>query len=183
MRTLGRSIPLTALLALTLTGCAGSSVDWGKYDAPLAGAVGSALILSESSLNIDGGVTAAGGDAAAGGGAGAASSATSVSHTALLRQLGGAALIAYALYDPFEPNWRIQVLESPDAKVARIRMNMRTLTTGGQGEAYTVFRRAAQEIVTRRGATGFEILSYEEGVHSTRPLAQRYAVGEVRLWR
>lgn len=108
--------------------------------APAAGAAGSALVLSSSSMNVNGSSSSS-----AAGGANSVTP-TPVSHAALLRQLGGAALIAYALYDPFDPNWRIEVEESPANATARIRMNMRTLTTGGQGEAYTVFRRAAREI-------------------------------------
>ena len=174
---------MRALCFLTLAGFAAlmggcAEAHWNDPErlvAPAAGAAGSALVLSSSSMNVNGSSSSS-----AAGGANSVTP-TPVSHAALLRQLGGAALIAYALYDPFDPNWRIEVEESPANATARIRMNMRTLTTGGQGEAYTVFRRAAKEIALRRGAQGFEILEYEEGVHSTRPLAQRYAVGDVRL--
>ena len=173
-----RSALILALagFAMFLGGCA--ELPWSdpeRLAAPAAGAAGSALVLSSSSMNVSG--------SSSGSAAGGANSVTPtpVSHAALLRQLGGAALIAYALYDPFDPNWSIEVEESPANATARIRMSMRSLTTGGQGEAYTVFRRAAKEIASRRGATTFEIVSYEEGIHSTRPLAQRYAVGDVRL--
>ncbi|MBI5780554.1 MAG: hypothetical protein HZA65_02645 [Rhodocyclales bacterium] len=173
-----RALPLRALacLAALMGGCAGAPWnDPERLAAPAAGAAGSALVFSSSSMNVNG--------SSSGSAAGGANTVTPtpVSHAALLRQLGGAALIAYALYDPFDPNWRIEVEEAPAYGTARIRMSMRTLTTGGQGEAYTIFRRAAKEIASRRGAANFEIVSYEEGIHSTRPLAQRYAVGDVRL--
>ncbi|MDK2797615.1 MAG: hypothetical protein PWQ19_1165 [Tepidiphilus sp.] len=173
-----RALPFLTLagFAALMGGCA--EVPWSdpeRLAAPAAGAAGSALVLSSSSMNVNG--------SSSGSAAGGANTVTpsAVSHGALLRQLGGAALIAYALYDPLDPNWSIEVEESPANATARIRMNMRSLTTGGQGEAYTVFRRAAKEIASRRGAANFEIVSYEEGIHSTRPLAQRYAVGDVRL--
>ena len=86
-----------ALMGLCALACC---YDFLRLVAPAAGAAGSALVLSSSSMNVNGSSSSS-----AAGGANSVTP-TPVSHAALLRQLGGAALIAYALYDPFDPNWR-----------------------------------------------------------------------------
>jgi hypothetical protein len=94
----------------------------------------------------------------------------------------GAALVAYALYDPLAPNWEIAV-QPESERVVRIVLTMRPLATGGNGESWRIFQRAAQRVVDQSEAKGYRLLAYEEGVHSTRPFAERYAVGVVELNR
>nr|MBL8455107.1 hypothetical protein [Zoogloeaceae bacterium] len=91
-----------------------------------------------------------------------------------------AALVAYAIYDPLAPNWTIEVVPRNETR-ARIDMRLRKLITGGEGEARVVFMRNAQDYAEEQGFAGFEILRYEEGLESTRPFAQRYATGDIKL--
>ncbi|WP_119335506.1 hypothetical protein [Hydrogenophilus thermoluteolus] len=164
--------------AVGLTGCAQERLTSAEIAREGAAVAGSALLLSDSSL----GVSAA--NAATGTGATAATASTPtsapISHLGLLRQLGGAALVAYALYDPLAPNWTITVQPESEA-VVRLVLTMRSLTTGGNGESWRIFQRAAQKVTEQRDAKSYQLLSYEEGVESTRPFAQRYAVGTLRL--
>jgi hypothetical protein len=90
------------------------------------------------------------------------------------------ALIAYAIYDPFAPTWEIKVTEL-DSGFCRIDLNMKRLTTGGDGEARQTFLRAARTLVAKGSYAGFDELHYEEGIESTRPFARRVASGEIRL--
>lgn len=92
------------------------------------------------------------------------------------------ALIAYAIYDPLAPTWRISVTQLDEQRV-RLDLRMKRLATGGEGEARRVFRRNAEQIVQQGGFVGYEMLRYEEGIESTRPFAHRYATGEIRLAR
>ena len=92
------------------------------------------------------------------------------------------ALVAFAIYDPFAPTWRIDVREAGRDRV-RMALKMKSLFTGGQGEARQVFLRNVRQIVEAGGFAGYEVLHYEEGVESTRPFARRYANAEIRLVR
>ncbi|WP_341644400.1 hypothetical protein [Thauera sp. SDU_THAU2] len=92
------------------------------------------------------------------------------------------ALVAFAIYDPLAPTWRIDVRESGAGRV-RMALRMKSLITGGDGEARQVFLRNAREMVEAGGFAGYEIVHYEEGVESTRPFAHRYANAEIRLLR
>ncbi|WP_068636393.1 hypothetical protein [Thauera butanivorans] len=92
------------------------------------------------------------------------------------------ALVAFAIYDPLAPTWRIEVRESGAGRV-RMALRMKSLITGGDGEARQVFLRNAREMVEAGGFAGYEIVHYEEGVESTRPFAHRYANAEIRLLR
>ncbi|MCL2876056.1 MAG: hypothetical protein FWF12_07165 [Betaproteobacteria bacterium] len=105
----------------------------------------------------------------------------------MLQQLGylkpeylAGGLIAYGIYDPFAPTWEIRVTER-DAGYCRIDLNMKRLSTGGDGEARQVFLRAARSLAEKGGYAGFDELRYEEGIDSTRPFAHRVASGEIRL--
>jgi len=105
----------------------------------------------------------------------------------MMQQLGylkpeylAGSLIAYSIYDPFAPTWEIRVTEL-DVGYCRIDLNMKRLTTGGDGQARQTFLRAARSLVTKGGYAGFDELRYEEGIDSTRPFAHRIASGEIRL--
>lgn len=92
------------------------------------------------------------------------------------------ALIAYAIYDPLAPTWRMTVTELDENRV-RLDMQMKRLVTGGEGEARRLFDRTVDKIVGDGGFAGYEIVRYEEGIDSTRPFARRFASGEIRLSR
>jgi len=89
-------------------------------------------------------------------------------------------LIVYGIYDPFAPTWKIQVTEL-DGGYCYIELNMKRLTTGGDGEARQTFLRTARSLMTKGGYVGFDELRYEEGIDSTRPFARRVASGEIRF--
>ena len=91
-------------------------------------------------------------------------------------------LIAYAIYDPLAPTWQIQVTQLDDHRY-RLDLRMKSLITGGEGEARQVFRRNAQAIVDENDFAGYDIVRYEEGMESTRPFARRIASGEIRVAR
>ncbi|MFU2488456.1 hypothetical protein [Thauera sp. WH-1] len=92
------------------------------------------------------------------------------------------ALVAFAIYDPLAPTWRIDVTDVGGDRL-RMDLRMKALATGGEGEARQVFLRNARQVVERGGFAGFDVLRFEEGVESTRPFARRYASGEIRLVR
>lgn len=92
------------------------------------------------------------------------------------------ALIAYAIYDPLAPTWEVSVIRL-DEQRARLDLRMKTLITGGEGEARQIFARNARQLAEAQGFAGFDVMRYEEGVDSTRPFARRVASGEVRFAR
>lgn len=92
------------------------------------------------------------------------------------------ALIAYAIYDPLAPTWRITATRLDEQRV-RLDLRMKRLATGGEGEARRIFRRNAEQLVAEGGFVSYDVLRYEEGIESTRPFAQRFASGEIRLAR
>ena len=92
------------------------------------------------------------------------------------------ALVAYAIYDPLAPTWTIDVRRAGDEQV-RMDLRMKSLITGGEGEARQVFLRNAQRMVEAGGFAGYDVVRYEEGMESTRPFARRTASGEIRLVR
>lgn len=100
----------------------------------------------------------------------------------LKREYAVAAIAVYVLYDPFAPTWKIEVAHLDEERV-RLDLRMRVIATGGEGESRRVFMRNAREIAEKGGFSGFDVIRYEEGVESTRPFAQRYASGEIRLAR
>ncbi|MBI1905611.1 MAG: hypothetical protein HYS20_05130 [Rhodocyclales bacterium] len=101
---------------------------------------------------------------------------------AQLQEFGMVAVAAYVLYDPFAPTWKIEVAHLDEERV-RLDLRMRVLATGGEGESRRVFMRNAREIAEKGGFAGFDVIRYEEGVESSRPFAQRFASGEIRLAR
>lgn len=92
------------------------------------------------------------------------------------------ALVAFAIYDPLAPTWRIDVTDIGGDRL-RMDLRMKALASGGEGEARRVFLRNAREVVERGGFAGFDVLRFEEGIDSTRPFARRYASGEIRVLR
>lgn len=91
-------------------------------------------------------------------------------------------LIAYAIYDPFAPTWTIRATRLDETRV-RFELRMKSLISGGGGEARQVFERNARQLAEADGFVGFDVLRYEEGIESTRPFARRVASAEIRLVR
>jgi hypothetical protein len=94
-----------------------------------------------------------------------------------------AGAVIYALYDPAAPNWSIEVEEIEQDEHYRLHLKHKALHTGGDGEARQVFQRNAQKVARDNDMPAFEIVSYEEGVESSRPFARRVAVGDIRVLR
>lgn len=107
---------------------------------------------------------------------------TAVELSMLKREYAVVLVAAYVLYDPFAPTWNIEVVQLDEERV-RLDLRMRVLATGGEGESRRVFMRNARVIAEKGGFAGFDVIRYEEGIESTRPFAQRYASGEIRLAR
>jgi len=89
---------------------------------------------------------------------------------------------AWVLMDPYAPNWNIHAAQL-DERHIRFSMTHRVLHTGGAGEAYRVLKRNAQRFALEQGFSEYDIVSYEEGIESTRPFARRFAVAEVVMLR
>lgn len=148
---------LAAVLVATAAGCAS-----GRGDAGQAGA---------ESLRLSGPV------------AGAIGLALMASELDLFEpEYIAGALVAFAIYDPLAPTWRIDVTDIGGDRL-RMDLRMKALATGGEGEARQVFLRNARQVVERGGFAGFDVLRFEEGIESTRPFARRFASGEIRLVR
>lgn len=91
----------------------------------------------------------------------------------------GVAGIAYLVLDPLAPNWHIE--EAPLAPGEyHLRLRMKRLHAGGDGEARLVFQRRAAALARAGGFAGYEILAYSEGVESGLP-SQRVGEGVIRL--
>lgn len=90
--------------------------------------------------------------------------------------------VAYALYDPWAPNWELDVTALEENRL-RFEMRLRALHSGGEGEARRIVARNAARLARERGYSGFELIEFEEGVESTRPFARKVASAEVRLYK
>lgn len=115
--------------------------------------------------------------------AGVAGTASMASKLDLLgtEYLAGA-LIAYAIHDPLAPTWDIKAVRLDDERV-RFDLRMKSLISGGDGEARQVFARNARQLAESEGFAGYDVVRFEEGIESTRPFARRVATGEIRLAR
>lgn len=84
--------------------------------------------------------------------------------------------------DPFESPWEVDMVRF-DEETVRFDLRMKFFITGGEGEARQVFERRARRLAETEGFAGYDVIRYEEGIESSRPLARRVATGEVRLVR
>lgn len=112
--------------------------------------------------------------------AGAASMASKLDLLGPEYLAGGA--IAYAIYDPLAPTWDIKAVRLDEERV-RFDLRMKSLVSGGEGEARQVFTRNARQFAETEGFAGYDVVRFEEGIESTRPFARRIASGEIRLAR
>lgn len=87
---------------------------------------------------------------------------------------------AWTIVDPRAPNWAIDAERLDNARV-QIHLRKKRFSTGGDGEALTLFRRHAEDIAQRDGAEGYDILSYSDEIESETTYARRVARGVIRL--
>jgi len=93
-----------------------------------------------------------------------------------------AAVALYVVMDPLAPNWTIEEARQADDRYA-IALRHKAVHNGGGGEARQVFARRAAQLAAQPGFAGYEIVSWQQGIESNRPFAQRVAYGELRLLR
>lgn len=93
-----------------------------------------------------------------------------------------AGVIFYVVSDPSAPNWKIEEARQGDDRYL-LALRMKAIHSGGAGEARQVFMRRVAQLAGQPGFGAYEVLSWQEGLESTRPFAQRVAFGEVRLLR
>ena len=87
---------------------------------------------------------------------------------------------AFYVVDPLAPNWEVRTAPVDAARI-EISLRKKRFSVGGDGEAYALFRRHAQDLATEAGAGGFEVLSYSEEIESETTYARRLSRGVVRL--
>ena len=92
------------------------------------------------------------------------------------------ALIFYVVSDPFAPNWSIEEARQGEDRYL-LALRLKAIHSGGDGEARQVFKRRAAQLAGQPGFSTYEVISWQEGLESTRPFAQRVAYGELRLVR
>ena len=88
--------------------------------------------------------------------------------------------VAYVVIDPLAPNWEIHETKLSDTRF-RIDMVKKRVTTGGDGESIDLFHRHAEHIATQVEASGYTIMSWNEGVDSEFPIARRWSRGEIEV--
>ena len=93
-----------------------------------------------------------------------------------------AAALVYVIVDPLAPNWQIGEREM-GADRYQIALRMKRFTTGGDGEAKQTFNRRAVQVAHDKGAAGYRVIEYTEGIESTVPVAQRVASGVIEFVR
>ena len=91
--------------------------------------------------------------------------------------LGG---LAYAVLDPFAPNWEIE--EAPlGGDHVHFSLQMRRYYSGGAGEARQLFERRARELMRLNEFDEYRVIEYNESLESSMLGARRKAEGVVRL--
>jgi hypothetical protein len=88
--------------------------------------------------------------------------------------------LAYLIIDPLAPNWDVRETKLSDTRY-RIDMRKKRITTGGDGESIDLFHRQAEQLAATAKATGYSILSWNEGVDSDFPIARRWSRGVIEL--
>ena len=91
--------------------------------------------------------------------------------------LGG---IAYAVLDPFAPNWEIEEAPLGEDHV-HVSLQMRRYYSGGAGEARQLFERRARELMRLNEFDEYRVVEYNESLESSMLGARRRAEGVVRL--
>ena len=92
------------------------------------------------------------------------------------------AVVFYIVLDPLAPNWTIEESRQADDRYI-LALRHKAIHNGGDGEARQVFTRRAAQLAGQPGFGAYEVLTWQQGIESSRPFAQRVAYGEVRLLR
>ena len=94
---------------------------------------------------------------------------------------GGATLaILNYVYQPLDPNWDVaDVALSNDTH--RFSLRMKRFTTGGEGEGWQTAKRYAERLQMVKGASGYVMLEFTQGIESSTPFARRVAEGLIRF--
>jgi hypothetical protein len=98
-------------------------------------------------------------------------------------QILGAAIVIGAIYivvDPLAPNWEIKETRLDQTRY-RIDMRMKRVATGGVGESMDLFQRQADAIAIQTHSPGYTIVSFNEGIESTFPIARRWSRGVIEV--
>lgn len=93
-----------------------------------------------------------------------------------------AAAAVFAVIDPLAPNWQIEEMKLGDDRY-HLALRKKRFTTGGDGEVMPAFYRRAEQLVRERGAAGYRIVEFSEGVDSAVPVSQRIARGVIEIVR
>ena len=102
---------------------------------------------------------------------------TSVSHVVVAGATAG--MLNY-IYRPLDPNWDVADIPlSHDTH--RFSLRMKAFTTGGEGEMWQTAKRYAERLQVAKGASGFVVLEFTQGIDSSTPFARRVAEGVVRF--
>jgi hypothetical protein len=88
--------------------------------------------------------------------------------------------LMYLVVDPLSPNWRIEETRV-GTDTFYLRMTMKRYNNGGEGEAWRVFRRRAEQIQQEFGYDGYHLLEYSEGIDSSFTGAERYGEGRIQM--
>ncbi len=91
-----------------------------------------------------------------------------------------AGTLLFLIIDPLAPNWQVETRTLGDRRYA-VALTMKRFTTGGEGEAYQVMLRTAENLMKESSAAGYRIAVFTEGIESTVPVARRVAHGVVEL--
>lgn len=95
-------------------------------------------------------------------------------------EAGAAAAILNYVYQPLDPNWDVaDVALSNDTH--RFSLRMKRFTTGGEGEGWQTAKRYAERLQRAKGASGFVMLEFTQGIDSSTPFARRVAEALVRF--
>lgn len=97
-----------------------------------------------------------------------------------LANTAAAAIVLNYVYQPLDPNWDLADIPlSHDTH--RFALRMKRFTTGGEGEAWQIAKRYAEGLQVAKGASGYVVLEFTQGVDSSTPFARRVAEGLVRF--
>lgn len=97
-----------------------------------------------------------------------------------LANTAAAAIVLNYVYQPLDPNWDLADIPlSHDTH--RFALRMKRFNTGGEGEAWQIAKRYAEGLQVAKGASGYVMLEFTQGIDSSTPFARRVAEGLVRF--
>ncbi|HET6719071.1 MAG TPA: hypothetical protein VFH22_05470, partial [Rhodocyclaceae bacterium] len=85
-----------------------------------------------------------------------------------LANTAAAAIVLNYVYQPLDPNWDLADIPlSHDTH--RFALRMKRFSTGGEGEAWQIARRYAEGLQVAKGASGYVVLEFTQGIDSSTP--------------